>query len=333
MTVALSSGLGSQFSFSPNESSYGTTTTTTVFPRVTAGSLVRAATRVQGEGIQSGVFGPLGSQYAEATSAGTGTIDMEVQTKSMLGLFELLMGGSSSAQQAATTAYLHTFTLADPVGKYRTMQVGRPTRGGTVVPATLAGCKIPRASFSIGQSENLMASFEVDGQSWDNTTSLAAASYTADSLVFGFQTLDVKMGTYASESSVSGVRGVNWDIDRPMDTEDYTAGSSGLKSEPVINDRTNLSGTLSVDWLAKATFEDLAAGMAGTSLVIECTGALIEDTYYDLFRMTVPGVYFESGSQGVDGPAELVSDWNWVWRYDGTNMPVIEVVSTETSVA
>ena len=330
--MALSSGLGSQFGYSANESAYGTAGTVSVFPAHTNVSLTPNNTRVQGEGIQSGVFGPLASQYAQATSAGIGTVEMEVQTKGMLGLFQLLMGASTSAQQAATAAYLHTFTLADPVGKYRTMQVGRPTRGGTVVPATLKGTKIPRASFSIGQSDNLRFSADLDAKSWDNTTTLAAASYLTGSTVFGFQTLAVKMGTFGSEAAVSGIRGVSWDIDRPMDVGDYTAGSAGLKSEPVINDRTNLSGSLSADWLAKATFEDAAATVAGTSLVLECVGAVIESTYSNTFRMTIPGVYFDTAGQGVDGPAELVTDWPWSWKYDGTNMPKIEVISAETTV-
>lgn len=327
----MSSGLNSQFGYKL-ESTYGTGVTVDQFPRVDTFSIMRTATRVQGSGIQSGALGPLGSLYSEATSGATATVELEAQTTDCLGLWKMIMGSGTSAQQAATAAYLHTFTLADPVGLGVTVQGGRPLRGGTVVPATMTGGKVVRASFSASGTENLKASLEFDGQAWDNTTALAAASYAANNGVYTFPQLAVKMGTYASESAVNGVRGFTVDITRGMDTEAYYAGAGGVKAEPVLNELAAMSGTISADWLAKATFEDLAAGTSGTSLVLEWTGAEIESPYNHVFRITIPGATFDSESQDVAGPQELTKDWPWEWKYDGANLPKIEVINAETAI-
>lgn len=329
----MSSGLKLQFGYSANEAAYGTNTTVTKFLPVSKASAKKEASRYQGAGIQTGVLGPLGSLYAEATSAGSASFECDVQSIAMGGLFELLMGSSASAQQGGSAAYLQTFTLADNLGKYRTFQVGRPARGGTVIPATVYGGKITQAEFSCGVGENLKSTWSVDAKAWNNTTTLAAASFGSGRQVFPFSVCTVKMGTYGAESSVSGVRGMSMSFERPMDLEDYTAGSAGLKSEPVMNDFMNISGTVSADWLAKTTFEDLAAGVTGTSIVWEFVSTHnIASTYYETIRFTIPGATFEVASQEVDGPAELTSDWPWSWKYDGTNMPKIELITTDTSV-
>ena len=327
------SGLSSQLGYSANESAYGTETTVTVFPRL-VGSVEHTGNRVQGSGIESGGLGPVASLYSEVTSAAVGSISGQVEGKGHLGLFELLMGGSSSAQQGGTSAYLHTFTLADPVGKFRTFQVGRPARGGTVIPGNLVGGKISSAEFTCDKDGGILeSSYEIDGKSFNNTTALASVSYLSGAPVFTFNQMTVKMGTYASESSVDGVRGMSVTVERAMDSEDYVAGNAGAKNEPNVNDYTSITGSIQADWLAKTTFEDLAVANTSTSLVWEFVSATAVDTgYYWTWRITVPGIHFEPASQGVDGPAELVTDWAWTWRYDGTNLPTIEVISDETTV-
>lgn len=327
------SGLFSQFGYKL-ESTWGTGVVVDTFPAMTSWSLSPTATRVQGAGIQTGVTGPLASQYAQATSGAVGSLALEVQTANILGLLKLIMGTTAtSAQQAATAAYLHTFTLSSPLAVSATMQGGRPQRDGTVVPATVTGAKVTGAGFSISGSENLTMSLEVDGKAWESDTTALAASAGSIGSVFGFQTLTVKAGTYDSEAAVTGIRGMSLDIARPLDTEAYYAGAAGVKGEQLLNDLNTISGSLTVDYIDNETFEDLANSMSGTSLVFEFVGANIEDTYDQTFRITVPGAYFEPNqAQGVDGPSYLATDWSWSWKFDGTNTPKIEVINTETAI-
>ena len=333
--MAISSGLSSQLGYVA-ETTYGTAVTVTKFPRHNSAAFTRTASRVQGMGIQSGVFGPVAAHYIEATAAGEGTIELDVQDKGLLPLLKVLMGSGATGAPSGS-AYTHTFTLADPVGLSLTCQVGRPTRGGTVVPQTAAGCKVTSAEFSCQTGELLTGSFSIDAQKVENTTALATASYLTGSTTFHGGLMALKMGTYSSESAVSGVRGVSISINRPMDTEDYTTVNNtagvGYKAEPVINDFAEITGTVTADWLAKATFEDLANANTGTSLVWEFVGTTaISGSDYPTFRITLPSVYFDSGSQSVDGVNELTNDWNFSWKYNGSNLPTIVVKSAETAI-
>lgn len=333
--MAISSGLSSQFGYVA-ETTYGTAVTVTKFPRHNSAAFTRVANRIQGTGIQSGVFGPVASHYIEATAAGEGTLALDVQDKGLLPLLKQLMGSGATGSPVGS-AYTHTFTLADPVGLSLTMQVGRPTRGGTVVPQTAAGCKVTSAEFACQVGEVLVGTFNIDAKNVENTTSLASASYLAGATTFHSGLMALKMGTYTSETAVAGVRGVSISVERPMDTEDYTtAGNTagtGYKNEPVINDFAAITGTVTADWLAKATFEDLANGMTSTSLVWEFVGTTaISGSDYPTFRITLPSVYFDSGSQTVEGVGELTQDWSFSWKYDGTNLPKIEVKSAETAI-
>lgn len=329
--MAIGSGLGSQFGYVA-ESTYGTAVTVSNFLRVRDFDLQPAPNRVQGDGIQSGVYGPLAAHYVETTSAGTGSFSCDVQSRGMGVLFQQLMGATgSSAQQGATAAYLHTFNLGDPTGKSLTVQGGRPVRGGTSVPFTMKGTKIVSGEFSCAVGELLQASFQLDGRAVENTTALASASYVATN-VFHWAQFTAKAGTYGAESSVAGVRGFSVAIERPQDVDDYTAGAAGLKSEPVLNERTSISGSISADWTAKATFEDVALTTADSSLVLEFVGPVIASTYYETWRLTLPSVTYEPMSQGVSGAGELTADWPFTWRYDGTNLPTIEYISTDTTI-
>lgn len=329
--MAIGSGLGSSLGVSA-ESTYGTYVAPARHYRFTSFTVEKVANRVQGEGIQSGSLGPLLSRYAQTTEAATAAFSMDVATTKFGLLLQTLMGTSvTPVQQAATAAYLQTHTLADPLGKFLTVQAGVPQRDGTVVPHTVTGAKVAGATFSAQVGELLKADFTLDGKQFATSQSLATPSYVSNDVFNGSQ-MTLKMGTYASETAVSGVRGVTISIDRPMDVADYTAGAAGLKAEPVLNGVTNITAQITADFLSKTTFQDIAHSGTSTSLVWEFLGATIASTYKYTFRITLPSVTFEPATQSVGGPGELSQTFNATWRYDGTNLPKIEYISTDTTV-
>jgi len=332
--VAVGSGLGSSWGF-VSESVFGTYVAPTKFVPVLSFDISRDPNRVQGMGLKAGSHGPLASHYAEATSAGKGAVSFNPPSRGWGWLLQALMGGTSTCvQQAATAAYLQTHTLGDTLGKSLTVQGGVPYRDGTVRPHTLTGTKVIGAEFSCEANGGpVSSSFTFDAKAWTDSQSLATVSYPADTQPpFHGGQLAVKMGAYASEASVAGVRSYSLSISRPHDTEDYTAGATGLKSEPVLNGFTAITGSLTADWVSKTTFQDVANATATTSLVIEHVGALIASTYYYTLRFTVPGIKLEQGTQNVDGVGELTNSWNFEWAYDGTNSPKIELMSIDTTI-
>lgn len=334
--MAVGSGLGSQIGFS-TESTWGTRVVPSKFLRARSATLTREANRVQGEGIQSGVLGQLGAHYVETTEAGTGSISFDVPPVGIGQLLQAIMGGTSTiAQQAATVAWLQTHTLGDPV-KSLTVQAGVPYRGGTVYCEELTGAKVASAEFSCEVGGILGCTLNLDAKKWDNTQSLAAASYVAQPALplFTGKHLVVKTGVFGSEAAVSGmVRSVNFTITNPMDTEDYTAGSTGQKSEQVRNGAVTISGTISVDWTtgAKTTFEDLANANTATSLVLSWTGPIIASTHAWDLTFKLPGVFFNSSNPGIAGPDVATVDYGFDWKYDGTNVPVATLMSTDIAL-
>lgn len=335
--MAVGSGLGSQFGFSA-ETTWGTRVAPTKFLRAKSYSLTRTENRPQGEGIQAGVLGQLGAHYVETTEAGTGAISFDVTPVGIGLILQAITGGTSTvAQQAASTAYLQTHTLGDPM-KSLTAQIGVPYRGGTVYCEELTGAKVASAEFSCSADGILGATVNLDAKKWDNSQTLATASYSTQPAlpVFHGKHMNVKTGAFGAETPVTGqVRNVSTTWTNPLDTEDYTAGSTGLKGEQVRNGPVTITGSIGVDWTtgAKTTFEDLRVANTSTSLVLEWAGPIIASTSYAWgFRITLPGVFFGGDSPGIQGPGEVTVDYGYEWKYDGTNTPTIMMMSTDTEL-
>ena len=334
--MAVGSGLGSQVGFS-TESTWGTRVVPSKFLRAKSATLNRENNRVQGEGIQPDVLGQLGAHYVETTEAGTGVVAFDVPPVGIGQLLQAIMGGvSTSAQQAASTAYLQTHTLGASQ-KSLTVQAGVPYRGGSVYCEEITGAKVSSAEFSCEVGGILGCTLNLDGRKWDNTQSLAAASYPAQPALplFTGRHLTVKTGVFGSEAAVNGmVRSVAFTITNPMDTEDYTAGSTGLKSEQVRNAPVTISGTVSVDWVtgAKTTFEDLANANTPTSLAFEWTGPIIASTYAWDLEFKFPGVFFNNTNPSINGPDVVTVDYGFDWKYNGTNMPVATLMTTDAAL-
>lgn len=332
--MSIGSGLSGSFGWSKQTVDYATRVAPAKFIRHRGTSFEPVFNRVQGEGIQSGALGPRSDQLAQTHQAATATVDFDVATLGQVQLWEALMGGSSSGVITGS-AYGHTFTLQDPstaVARGLTLQQNVALRGGTDKAKEITGARATSATISVGVGELLGCSMEFDGRKYDTAQTLASPSYVAG-LPFPQRQANLKLGTYASEAAVAGVRAFSCTINRPQDTEDYTFNNSGYKSAPVLNGLTEITGTVEADYLATADFEDRFTGMTYPSMVFEMVGdTLISGSSYPTFRITIPGVHFEGPGQnnaGYDAPRNA---WSWSWKYDGTNMPSIYVISTETSV-
>lgn len=329
--MAIGSGLGSQVGFS-TESVWGTRVVPAKFVRGTAYAANRAQNRVQGEGLQAGVIGNIGAHYVETTEAGEGSVSLDVQTNGMGPLLQALTGGTSTiTQQAASAAWLQTHTLGDPL-KSLTVQVGTPYRTGTVFVQELQGAKVTSAEFSCSADSLLTGSFNFDAKKYDSSQTLATATYTAAKPFHGKQ-MTVKTGTFGAEAAVSGVRSMSLSWNNAIDTEDYTAGATGLKAEQIRNGVATISGSVSVDWLTttKTAFEDLRVANTSTSLVFKWTGALIAATYYEDIEICLPGVFFTGDAPSIQGADVVTVDYGFEWKYDGTNLPYIKYMSADAT--
>ncbi|TXS30727.1 hypothetical protein EAO71_20240 [Streptomyces sp. ms191] len=328
--MAIGSGLGAQIGIAA-ESTYGTFVAPTKFVEFTKESLALKKTTAQSAGMAAGRLVALSSRRVVTQKEVTGSIEMEVTNKAM-GLFlQALMGTTvTPVQQAVTTAYLQTHTLADTWGKSLSIQVGIPMTTGTVTDKSLVGCKIISAEFSCEVGGMLTVSFEFDGKNSDETQTLAAASYSNMS-PFHFGQMGLKTGSFGAETALDGVRKVSVKIERPQATDRFYANSTALKAEPISNDLVKITGSIEMDYVA-TTIDDLHTSDGATSLVWEFIGPIIASTYAETFRIKVPAIKFDDAPPQVDGPGVVKPTFSFTGLYDGTNLTAIEFMSTDVTL-
>lgn len=328
--MAIGSGLGAQMGIAA-ESAYGTFVAPTKFIEFTKESLVLKKTTAQSSGIAAGRLLPLAARRVLTRKEVSGAFDMEISNKGMGLILQTLMGTTvTPVQQATSTAYLQTHTLASVAGKSLTIQKGVPLTTGTVTDKTFLGCKITSGEFSCGVGEMLTGTFEIDGKDCDETQTLAAASYSNMS-PFHFGQMALKTGTYGTETALDGIRKVSCKIERPQDVERFYANQAALKKEPVENDQVKITGSLETDYVA-TTLDDLHTSDGSTSLVWEFIGPLIASTYFETFRITLPAVKLDEGPPTVDGFGVVKPTFNYTGLYDSTNLPKIEYISTDVTL-
>ncbi|MEU4348308.1 phage tail tube protein [Streptomyces sp. NPDC023838] len=328
--MAIGSGLGAQMGIAA-ESAYGTYAAPTKFIEFTKESLALKKTTAQSAGIAAGRLLALSSRRVVTQRQASGSLDMEVTNKAMGVLLQALMGTSvTPVQQAVTTAYLQTHTLADVAGKSLTIQKGVPLTTGVVTDKSFLGCKIISAEFSCEVGGMLMASFDIDAKDSDETQTLAVASYPSMS-PFHFGQMAVKAGTYGGETALDGIRKVSVKIERPQATDRFYAGQSGLKKEPISNDLVKISGSLETDYVG-TTLDDLHTSDAATSLVWEFVGPIIASTYAETFRIKLPAIKLDDAPPTVDGFDVVKPSFSFTGLFDGTNQPVIEYMSTDSTL-
>lgn len=328
--MAIGSGLGAQIGIAA-ESTYGTFVAPTKFIEFTKESLVFKKTTAQSAGIAAGRLMALSSRRVVTQKEASGSIEMEVTNKAMGLILQALMGTTvTPVQQAATTAYLQTHTLADTAGKSLTIQKGVPLTTGTVTDKSFVGCKIISAEFSCEVGGMLMCTIEFDGKDCDETQTLAVASYPTMS-PFHFGQMAVKTGTYASETALDGVRKISVKIERPQATDRFYANQSALKKEPISNDLVKITGSLEMDYVA-TTVDDLHTSDGATALVWEFIGPIIASTYAETFRIKLPAIKVDDAPPTVEGFDVIRPTFNFTALYDGTNQVALEYMSTDVTL-
>jgi Phage tail tube protein len=331
--MPIGSGLSHQFGMKSEAGTYGTRQASDHFVRLTACTFDPNKYRAQGQGIQSGSFGPMLDHYVDTHEDAVAHIEFDMVNKGVGLLMQALMGATATPTLINGTSYSQTHTLSDPFGKSLTIQQNVPFRVGTTNCQEINGARATAAEFSCGVGELLKCVMDFDGRQYDESQTLATASYVT-TIPFRFKDMNVKLGAFGSEVSLApGVRNFSCKVERPLDVADWTAGVGALKGEPVLNAMGNITGQLTVDFTTttKAAIQALAVTLASTSLVIEFVGPVaISGSNFPTWRITLPSVTFDPNTADTTGPMEVTATYNFTWRYDGANLPVITIISPDT---
>ena len=330
--MGVGSGIGATLGVGP-ESSYGTSGSVTKWIEFTKETIVRTPKRVQPNGLAGGLLLPRASQRVQTTIDAQGDVEAPLYQLGMGHFLAALMGSSAApVQQASTTAYKQTHTLGNDAGISKQIQVGRPSLDGTVRPFTYSGVKVLSGKFECGLDEDLTSTFSVDAQAIDDSTALTAASYVSPNPPFHFGQMTIKLGSYGSESVVSGIRKVSCTITKKARTDRFYADGTGKKAEPILNDKYQISGTFDTDFVNATDFVNRFRDDTLTSAVLTWTGATIASTYAYTFQINLPGLKFDTGDPTVGGPDIIQPSIGWTCDYDDAHLPSLVYMNTETAL-
>lgn len=328
--MGIGSGLGSSFGLAP-EVTYGTYAAPTRWVEGSA-ALRKKKNVYQGGGMAAGRMMQPGSRRVVTWKAAGGQFSCAMMSVRMGHLLNGLMGGTVvPVQQGATPAYLQTHALADPFGKFFTMQSGIPDLGGTVRPYTFLGCQVDSAEFSCDLGGSLATTWTVNARDVTEAQTLAAPSYPTSN-EFHWAQAALKLGTFAAEAQVDAVRKVSVKIERSKHDGGPYMGNAGLRSQGVLNDWTKITGTIEADYLTKADFADRFAADSSTSMVWEFIGPQINGAFFETFRITLPQIFFDTDTPTAESPDVVKTSHNFTAQFDGTNLPTIAYISTDTTL-
>ena len=310
------------------ETVYGTAVTPTRFYPVTSGAWELNPIELDDESIMGGGFGARGSAHVRTGVAPSGTLEMEVLRSKMALLLEHVTG-TVDTPAATGSGYTYEMPLTRNTGRFLTVQTGLPDEGATQ-PLTAAGVKVLSGGFSCEIDGKLMMSLDLDAKSIVDSISLTTPSYATGLAPFHWDQASLSIGTFGSETLVDGVKSVSVDFERPLFTDNrYING----KSEPRLNGRPTVSGTLDVDFLDKAEFFDRFFDGTAFSLVWEFLGTA-GTGYTETFRIALPKCYFTGELPTLEGEDLLGMSMPFVALRDDVNsreMMTITYISADAS--
>jgi hypothetical protein len=300
--MATRTGIDAQIGF-VKESTWGTYLAPNRFTEFNSESIKRIIDRIDSAGIRAGKFNKMRSGlYASHQKGAAGSIEMELQTKTLGFFMEHLMGTVVTTNPVGGV-FVHTGSVGSLVGKSFTCQVGRPdSAAGTVRPFSYSGGKITGWTIKCAVGEIAVLSFDCDFASEDTAQSLVAASIAS-----GLNVLSFIEGTLTVAAGGVKVREISIQGNNGLKTDRFFTG--GTKREQLDTGR-QYSGSLVAD------FEDLTAynrfvNATEVTLDLLFQGAVITGGHNYQLDINVPVVRFDGETPVVEGKEDLKQPLNF----------------------
>lgn len=257
----------------------------------------------------------------------SGPIVMDVLSKGFGYWFDQMLGSTATSGAGAAKTHKSTIGTNGNVGKYGTVQVGRPTDAGTVVPFTYEGVKVNTWELNCGENADLQLTLGVLADDLKTNTSLVTPSYTAGSQLFSFAECGITLGgdtLYARSVKVAG--------DNKLESR-WFLGNVG--KEPIPSDWAAITGELDMDWTDLAWYNDVIVGTQEELIItflspddIPSSSPLTKFTV----KVTIPKVEFLEAKPKLGGPELIKLAAPWRALDDLTNAPItIDYITTDAT--
>lgn len=254
------SGLLAQIGFG-EETTYGTAFFVTRFVPLVEESMTQEIERLESEGIIAGARLIRSQQWAPGLKRITGDVGLEWYQQNSALLWKHMLGSITSSFTAGIGT--HTATIGTLYGKGLTMQIGKPTTTGSVIPFTYAGVKVQSWTIAVEAGEIATLGLTLIAKSETTSTALVTAAYSTDA---------DKPFTYLHGAvSISGssicVRSLEVSGENMLSDERICIGQDTI-DEPVENDRREITGTATLEFTSTQQYQRY---LDGTELPIVLT--------------------------------------------------------------
>lgn len=295
MSVGTGTGLDAQLGIAI-EDSYGAVKAPDAFVEFNSVSIAPDVRTLKSSPLGSGGF-QRASRVKTFIVGGAGDIELDLVTKGLGPVFQLMFGKVDVQQVGSTDEYVHTFTpdVAGLRGLSATVQVGVPATSGTIHPFTYIGGKVTAWEISAAMDDIAKLKVTMDFKSLTESA-LGVPSYAVGAEPFTF----LEGSLTIDGDPVGIVTGVTLSGTNALNTERRSFGN--VKHEPLKNAMWEYTGTF------ESEFESLDAYTAwttGASLVdLELTfeaGEIAEGVPYKLV-VTIPTIKYTGEAPSVTGP-------------------------------
>jgi hypothetical protein len=301
MTTQLDSSVGFK-----KESTFGTGVTVDRFLEYTEESFDFARTFYQGSGLRPGSRLPRSGRRVLVKDGAEGDISLEVPTRGIGTLLELLMGVASSTLIPTTTAYQQVFTpIKNDFLPTATIQKGVPRLGQNTVDAyTMRGMVCSDFEFSASNSEVLKLKTAWVGKEIDTTIAYATPSYPAGLELFSFVgaaltvggtvTLPTTTALATGGTAVANVRDFTCSWDNGLDSNGYNLGGAGKLTRPPAVGAAVGKGKMTAEYDSLA-FRDAVRDQTDLAIVATFQGPTIiaGTTIYPTLQIVIPNIRLE----------------------------------------
>lgn len=250
-------------------------------------SLTQDIARMESEGIIAGQHLIRSEQWAPGRRTLEGDVGHEWFQQNMALLFKHMLGSMTSSFSGGVGT--HTITPGNLTGKSLTVQVGKPTVSGTVIPFTYHGVKVRSWSLSVVAEQIATLGLSLIAQSETNGIALAAASYGTDAAK---PYTYIQGGVTISGSDVC-VRELNLEGENNLSDERICIGQGEI-DEPVQMDLTEITGTATMEFTSTQQYQRFLDGdelsmVLSMSASASAQAEITMNVRYDGITPEVPG--------------------------------------------
>lgn len=335
--MAIGSGLGSQVGFAA-ETTYGTAATPTNWLEVRSAGLELNVEHMMSEALRAGLKVQRSDRYAVNKKGVSGDIELDVTSNNLAKFLRHCMNDDRaySTTKTGSTAYTYSYELGDPAScPSLTIQTGIADIGGTARRMDATGCFVKEFSLSNSVDELLQMSVSIDGRDY----APSASAVTSASYASGTEVLSFAGGSVSVAGSTTPVKSYELNVNHGIDVERYQINSTTLKSRPIRNALTEITGTVEMEFGQGSSSTTWASSdlvtkyAAGTTIAV--TGAwtgstAITGTTYPSLTASTPVCVITSCTPTIEGPDIITLSVEFMALDNGTDAPLgLTYVSSE----